>query len=41
MLKVETGVSMKQIKQILREEYIKLSESPLMRSLTVYYDVDP
>ena len=41
MLKVETGVSMKQIKQILRDEYIKLSESPLMRSLTVYYDVDP
>ena len=41
MLKIETGISMKQIKQILRNEYVRLSSSPLMRSLTIYYDVDP
>ncbi len=41
MLKIETGVSMIQVKQILRDEYVKLASSPLMRSLTVYYDVDP
>lgn len=40
-LKMEPNVSMKQVKDILRKEYIELSSSPLMRGLTVYYDVDP
>ena len=41
MLKAETGISMKQVKQILRDQYVNLASNPLMRSLTVYYDVDP
>lgn len=41
MLKLELNLSMKQVKDILRQEYIRLSASPLMRGLTVYYDVDP
>ena len=41
MLKVENGVSMKQVKELLREQYVLLSASPLMRGLSVYYDVDP
>lgn len=41
MLKVENGVSMTKVKELLRERYVALSASPLMRGLTVYYDVDP
>jgi len=41
MLKAELNISMKQVKNILRDEYVKLSSNPLMRSLTIYYDVDP
>ncbi|MBO4942562.1 MAG: primosomal protein N' [Muribaculaceae bacterium] len=41
MLKAEPSISMKQVKTILRNEYVKLSSDPLMRSLTIYYDVDP
>ena len=41
MLRMEPNVSMKRVKEILREKYIELSASPLMRGLTVYYDVDP
>lgn len=41
MLKAELSISMKQVKAILRDEYVKLSANPLMRSLVVYYDVDP
>ncbi len=41
MLKVEREASMKKVKEILRAKYIELASSPLMRGLTVYYDVDP
>lgn len=41
MLKIETGVSMKKVKELLRERYIALTSSPLSKGLSVYYDVDP
>lgn len=41
MLKVEATASMAKVKELLRERYIALAASPLMRGLTVYYDVDP
>ncbi len=41
MLKIETEASMPKVKALLRKEYIELQASPLMRGLTVYYDVDP
>lgn len=41
MLKVEPEASMPKVKELLRREYIELQASPLMRGLTVYYDVDP
>ncbi len=41
MLKMEREASMVKVKEILRERYVALSSSPLMRGLTVYYDVDP
>lgn len=41
MLKVEQTASMKRVKELLRQHYIDLSASPLMRGLVVYYDVDP
>lgn len=41
MLKVEPEASMPKVKELLRAEYVALQSSPLMRSLTVYYDVDP
>lgn len=41
MLKLELNASMKKVKEILREQYISLVSSPLMRGLSVYYDVDP
>ena len=41
MLKIETDVSMPWVKKTLRQEYINLAASPLIRSLTIHYDVDP
>lgn len=41
MLKVECNLSMANIKATLRQKYIELTASPLMRGLSVYYDVDP
>lgn len=41
MLKLELNASLKKVKDILRAEYVRMSASPLMRGLTVYYDVDP
>lgn len=41
MLRVETAASMSSVKAILRKRYIELAADPLMRGLTVYYDVDP
>ena len=41
MLKMELTISMKKVKEILREQYIALTSSPLVSGLAVYYDVDP
>lgn len=41
MLKLELNVSMKKVKDILRQEYVNMSASPVMKGLSVYYDVDP
>ncbi len=41
MLKAEASASMAKVKELLRERYVALASSPLMRGLTVYYDVDP
>lgn len=41
MLKVENKVSMARVKEILRQEYISQQASPLMRGLSLHYDVDP
>ncbi len=41
MLKVENKVSMARVKEILRQEYISQQASPLMRGLSIHYDVDP
>lgn len=41
MLKIEANASMKRVKEILREQYISLTASPLVRSLSIHYDVDP
>ena len=41
MLKMEVGVSMKKVKDILRQIYASLSSSPEMKSSIIHYDVDP
>ena len=41
MLKMETGVSMKKVKDILREVYAHIANNPEMKSSQVHYDVDP
>lgn len=41
MLKFEPEASMAAVKGLLRKEYIDLQSSPLMRGLSIYYDVDP
>ena len=41
MLKLEPAASTAKIKELLRQRYIALTASPLMKGLTVYYDVDP
>jgi len=41
MLKLETNASTIKIKELLRQSYVTLTASPLMKGLTVYYDVDP
>ncbi len=41
MLRLELNASLKKVKEILRQKYIELSASPIMRGLTLYYDVDP
>lgn len=41
MLKMEPEASMPKVKAMLRQHYIELQASPIMRGLTVYYDVDP
>ena len=41
MLKMEVGVSMKKVKDVLREIYASIANSPEMKSTVVHYDVDP
>lgn len=41
MLKIEIAASMKKVKEILRELYVELHARSDMKSLIVYYDVDP
>lgn len=41
MLKMEAGVSMKKVKDILRQVYASISNSMEMKSSMVHYDVDP
>ena len=41
MLKVETDVSMKQVKKLLREIYDGIFQDPSLKGLTIHYDVDP
>ncbi len=40
-LKIETSANTIRVKEILRQQYVALTASPLMKGLTVYYDVDP
>lgn len=41
MLKIESGASMKKVKDLLRLIYSSVSFKPEIKSSTVYYDVDP
>ena len=41
MLKMEVGVSMKKVKDILRQIYTSISQTPEMKSSVIHYDVDP
>lgn len=41
MLKVETQASMRKVKEILRSVYERFMENTELRSLQIYYDVDP
>lgn len=41
MLKIEPQASIKKVKDILIEEYNIMRQNPRMKSLSVYYDVDP
>ena len=41
MLKMEVGVSMKKVKDMLRQIYASLAHTPEMKSSMIHYDVDP
>lgn len=41
MLKVEANASMKKVKGILRDLYLRFAADPDMKSSVIYYDVDP
>lgn len=41
MLKVESGASMKKVKDLLRSIYASIATSHVVKSSIVYYDVDP
>lgn len=41
MLKMETGVSMKKVKDLLRQIYASIANTPDMKSSLIHYDVDP
>ena len=41
MLKIEPNANLAGVKDILRRNFIQLVSSPLMKGVSVYYDVDP
>lgn len=41
MLKIESGASMKKVKDILRSVHARLARVPQIKSSIIYYDVDP
>ncbi|MDE6298164.1 MAG: primosomal protein N', partial [Muribaculaceae bacterium] len=41
MLKIESGASMKKVKDLLRAVLARIAENPDIKSSVVYYDVDP
>lgn len=41
MLKIESGASMKKVKDILRSVHARLASVPQIKSSVIYYDVDP
>ncbi|MDE7402645.1 MAG: primosomal protein N', partial [Muribaculaceae bacterium] len=41
MLKVESGASMRKVKDILRQVYESIASLPEMKAAKIYYDVDP
>ncbi len=41
MLKVESGASMKKVKDLLRQILASIAENPDVKSSLIYYDVDP
>lgn len=41
MIKIETGASMKKVKDILHKVYEQLAALPEMKTTQIYYDVDP
>lgn len=41
MLKIEVTASMKKVKEILRRLYEEMHQSPRMKGIILYYDVDP
>ena len=41
MLKIEISASMRKVKDLLRSVYEEFMTDPSLRSLQVYYDVDP
>ena len=41
MLKIETEASMRKVKEILRSVYEEFMAEKALRSMVVYYDVDP
>lgn len=41
MLKIETSASVKRVKEILRDLFVEVQASPVVKGLTIHYDVDP
>lgn len=41
MLKIEAGASMYKVKDLLRQIQVSLAALPGMKTLQLYYDVDP
>ena len=41
MLKVEPSAPMGQLKELLRDTYLRMHAMPVMKGVILYYDVDP